>query len=257
LWRRLTDELDRWSDAGQTATLWWRDDDAVAPSPELDRLLLYADAVELSLSVIPCVSTPSLAARLVDCPSVVVLQHGWAHLNRAVCGKSEYPSSRAIKDVSHEVEAGRRILLDRFGSRALAVFVPPWHSCDDRFFPVLDQAGITHISRKGPRSRQRTRSPLREVNAHVAPVTWTRHPPPIEEEEWSAALVDHLHGRRTGRYDALEHTGLLTHHLVQNERSYDWISGLISVTMAHRAVRWLGGREVFTISDGDRRAHST
>ena len=31
-WPDLTAELDRWGEAGRTATLWWRDDDATAPS---------------------------------------------------------------------------------------------------------------------------------------------------------------------------------------------------------------------------------
>ena len=37
-WQDLRDELDRWAEAGRTATLWWRDDDAVMPGPLLDRL---------------------------------------------------------------------------------------------------------------------------------------------------------------------------------------------------------------------------
>ena len=41
-WPDLIAELDRWEEAGQVATLWWRDDDAVAPTARLDRLLSIA-----------------------------------------------------------------------------------------------------------------------------------------------------------------------------------------------------------------------
>ncbi|MEK9660397.1 MAG: hypothetical protein VW644_01455, partial [Alphaproteobacteria bacterium] len=38
-WDALAAELDVWAAAGRTATLWWRDDDADAASPALERLL--------------------------------------------------------------------------------------------------------------------------------------------------------------------------------------------------------------------------
>ena len=41
-WPDLAVELDRWEEAGRIARLWWRDDDAVASTPRLDRLLQIA-----------------------------------------------------------------------------------------------------------------------------------------------------------------------------------------------------------------------
>src|SRR5260370_330913 len=49
-WQSLMDELDRWP-AG-TATFWWRDDDATAASPALDRLPALSDQ-PLALAGIP------------------------------------------------------------------------------------------------------------------------------------------------------------------------------------------------------------
>ena len=43
-WTELDDELNRWAEAGIVADFWWRDDDAEAPGPELDRLLALAGA---------------------------------------------------------------------------------------------------------------------------------------------------------------------------------------------------------------------
>ena len=36
-WLELNAELDRWHKAGKTARFWLRDDDAVEPTPELER----------------------------------------------------------------------------------------------------------------------------------------------------------------------------------------------------------------------------
>ena len=58
VFRPLTDEFDRWADQGLTATLWWRDDDAIAPTPALDRLLDAAGPVPLTLAVIPALAEP-------------------------------------------------------------------------------------------------------------------------------------------------------------------------------------------------------
>src|SRR5207302_676611 len=80
-------------EAAKVATLWWRDDDAVAPTARLSRLLSIASGVPVSLAVIPADAEPELARwlshYLLSAPkaSVVVLQHGWRHLNRSGIGK--------------------------------------------------------------------------------------------------------------------------------------------------------------------------
>jgi hypothetical protein len=63
-WCDLVDELDRWEEAGRVAQLWWRDDDAVAPTPALDRLLDVAAGIPLSLAVIPAEMVRELATAL-------------------------------------------------------------------------------------------------------------------------------------------------------------------------------------------------
>src|SRR5579862_10004652 len=94
-WSDLVDELDRWGLAGCAANLWWRDDDAVAPTPQLDELLRLSDEVPIALAVIPALARPELANAFDGRPHVAVLQHGWQHANRAGHGKkSEYPEAR-------------------------------------------------------------------------------------------------------------------------------------------------------------------
>src|SRR6185437_11578253 len=121
-WFDLAEEFDRWGEAGRIAMLWWRDDDAVAATPQLDRLLLLAGTVPVALAVIP-----ALATALADAPRVAVLQHGWQHADRAEHGKkSEYPEGRSAAVVGAEIGAGRARLKALFGPRASPVFVPPW-----------------------------------------------------------------------------------------------------------------------------------
>src|SRR5690348_9103787 len=66
-WSDLADELDCWQAAGRTATLWWRDDDAVAPGARLERMLSIAGGVPVALAVIPGPAEPRLAAWLTRC----------------------------------------------------------------------------------------------------------------------------------------------------------------------------------------------
>src|SRR5262249_26910745 len=84
-WGLLEDELGAWHREGRIASFWWRDDDAGAPTPALDRLLdLSAGAkAPLGLAVVPKWLTPELAPQLKDQENVVVLQHGYAHVNHA------------------------------------------------------------------------------------------------------------------------------------------------------------------------------
>ena len=96
-WSLLVDELDRWRGAQRVAKLWWRDDDAVAPSANLDRLVEIAGTVPIALAVIPADAGSELADWLRKFgPSIAILQHGWRHADRALdAKKSEFPPGRS------------------------------------------------------------------------------------------------------------------------------------------------------------------
>lgn len=66
----LLAELDRWSETDRRLRLWLRDDDAVAPSPALDRLAGLSErfALPVLLAVIPMLAEPALAAALRAAP---------------------------------------------------------------------------------------------------------------------------------------------------------------------------------------------
>jgi hypothetical protein len=244
-WQDLVSELDRWSDLGEPATFWWRDDDATAHTKELDVLLGHAEGIPLALAVIPRLARSDLADRIHPLRSVVVLQHGWSHINHAADGLSEYPASRPMEHVAEELTAGREKLAEHFGPQLAPVFVPPWHGFDARFLPLLPEIGIKFISQKGPDAPSIAADGVRQVNAHAAPIKWTSPASYGEDEEYLSQLLEHLSGRRLGRYDRALPTGLLTHHLAQNDDSYRFVARLIEVIANHPSATWLAANELF------------
>jgi hypothetical protein len=252
-WSDLARELDDWAEEGRIATLWWRDDDAAAPCGRLDRLLEIAADVPVALAVIPAEAELSLAARLgdrgassTDGPAVGVLQHGWRHADHAApAKKSEYPADRPPAVVRAELRAGRARLRALFGSGALAVLAPPWNRFADAMLPLLAECRIAAISRFGPRRAVWPAPAVFEANVHVDPVCWKGDRGFVGDGVALGALVRHLRTRRAGVADPDEPTGILTHHLIQDEATGGFLARLVALTAAHPAARWLAGSEVF------------
>ncbi|MBV8089486.1 MAG: polysaccharide deacetylase family protein [Alphaproteobacteria bacterium] len=250
-WADLEDELDRWEETGRIATLWWRDDDAIRGSDRLDRLIAIAAGVPISLAVIPAPADAQLPEWLAH-PSraatpVAVLQHGWQHTNHALNGKkSEFPLGRSRLAVASDLAAGRVRLTLLFGARALAVLVPPWNRIEPSFLPVLMDCGLTGVSRVKPRPVAHPVPKVAEVNVHVDLVSWAGDRGFIGEATALGAISAHLRARRLSEIDADEPTGILTHHLVQDEQTEVFLRHLIALTRNHPATRWLEGTSVFS-----------
>jgi hypothetical protein len=252
-WPDLMAEFDRWEEAGKVATLWWRDDDAVAPTARLGRLLSIASGVPVSLAVIPADAEQELGQWLAEylhsAPrgSVAVLQHGWRHLNHSgVAKKSEFPAERPTSEMASELAAGRARLSDLFGARAQPVLVPPWNRFDGSLLGLLARCGLTGISRARARSGSLRALGIIEVNIHVDLVAWKEGRGFIGEDAALGGLVEHLRARRLRAACADEPTGILTHHLVQDQATDAFLDQLITVSVAHPAVLWLDASEIFT-----------
>src|SRR6516165_4761512 len=251
-WSNLVSEFDQWGEAGRVATLWWRDDDAVTASCRLDRLLSIAGDVPISLAVIPALADPRLAAWIAHTPRsrqatrLFVLQHGWCHTNHVVDGKkNEFPSVRSCRTVEYDLTAGRARLAALFGTRVLPVLVPPWNRFASCFLPLLPACGLGAISRVKPRRTPWPASGIAEVNIHIDLVAWGERRGFIGEEAALGGLVGHLRARRLAEVDAREPTGILTHHLVQDEATDAFLRRLVAITKGHPATRWLDAAEVF------------
>ena len=251
-WLDLVDELDRWQEAGRAATLWWRDDDAVAPTRALERVVSIAGKVPIALAVVPGTAQPQLAGWLshragsVPGTRIAVLQHGWRHSNHSgSTKKSEFPRERSSEDVAFELAAGRTRLTELFGKAALLVLAPPWNRFDNCFLPVLGRSGLSGISRAKPRRAPQPVPGVVEANVHVDLVAWAGSRGFIGEEAALSNLIAHLRARRLRLACADEPTGILTHHLIQDEPTDRFLHRLLDVTATHAAASWLEAGEIF------------
>lgn len=244
VFRPLTDEFDRWADQGLTATLWWRDDDAIAPTPALDRLLDAAGPVPLTLAVIPALAEPELAARLAGRPQVAAVQHGYAHRNHETVGKkAELGAARPVAEVAADLAVGFARLTTLFGGQFRPMLVPPWNRIAAAVVPALPRLGLTALSTAKARDARLAAPGLVQVNTHVDPIDWRGTRGFMGEIATVEMFCRHLADRRAGRVDRHEPTGLLTHHLVHDAGLWQFLPRLIEVAAAHRAVRFLGAAE--------------
>jgi len=249
-WRDMWDELDAWRDAGRSATLWWRDDDAVEPTPALDRMLALAarTAVPVALAVVPVRAGGALADRLAEtCDLATPLQHGYAHANHAPEGekKAELGATRPLERVREELARGASRMAELFGSRALGVLVPPWNRVADEVVACLPALGFTGLSTYLARATAVPVPGLTAINTHADILRWTAPRGFLGEGAALALLTAHLGARRRGQADAGEPTGMLTHHLAHDEAAWRFLETLLPRLSEHPAVRWLTARDAF------------
>ncbi|MFI5017857.1 MAG: polysaccharide deacetylase family protein [Dongiales bacterium] len=248
-WQRLVGELDRW--APGTASFWWRDDDAVAPSPALERLLGLGSQ-PIALAVIPAEMSPALAGFLAGphfAGRVDVLQHGYAHRNHEPpeAKKAELGAARPSTAVLEELGRGARLLAAAFGTQALPVLVPPWNRIVEPVIDLLAGEGYRGLSTQGfqPPEAASWRRGILQVNTHVDIVDWRGGRGFIGREAAIEGTVGHLAARREGRAAAAEPTGLLTHHLVLEDAAFDFTAEFLARTAEHPAVQWRSARDIF------------
>lgn len=240
-WDQLRSELDLWQAEGRTATAWWRDDDAVEVTPELETILTFEQDynVPLALAVIPANLRDDLVERLVETIDTRVLQHGWSHQNHMPEGrkKQELDDVRDIGEVVGDLRRGFAILTSRFGNRFLPVVVPPWNRIADDVAAALHSLGFLGLSTFNPRKAAHPYKGLMQVNTHVDVINWRGTRGFVGEDAALAAMVAHLAARRTGKVDPDEPTGILTHHLVHDAATTKFLDNLFSIE--HSALSWL------------------
>lgn len=242
-WRSLERELDAWASAGRTADLWWRDDDAAAPTPAFLRLLALRAQVgaPLAVAVVPALAGPALAEAVDGAPGVRFLQHGYGHANHAAPGerRSELPPRRPRELVLDDLRRGRELMAGMCRGLWLPdVMVPPWNRISEEACALLPRLGFRRLSVFGPRRPGGAAAGLAHVNTHVDIVDWRGGRGHVGDRAAAAALEAHLAARRTGGCDAGEATGVLTHHAVHDEGCWGFMARLGELVAAHPAARW-------------------
>ncbi|KZL21010.1 hypothetical protein PsAD2_01002 [Pseudovibrio axinellae] len=239
----LTKHLDWFAERGQTVNMWWRDDDAVSPSPELEELLVFSEKfnVPISLAVIPKFATQALAQRLKSMQTVHVVHHGWQHVNYQDKGRgekaSEFGRRRSSHDMQVELLDGEEILRDLFGALFVPLFVPPWNRIAPLAVQLLKQQrgyGLSAFTWINP-----FRIP--QVQSHIDIIKWKKNK---QFCGWGAAKKRfdlQLCRRRT---NAKEPLGLLTHHLDHGEGCSEFLEVFLKLTCEHPAVVWRSSYEL-------------
>ncbi|MFC6790187.1 glycosyltransferase [Methylobacterium komagatae] len=237
LFDRLRTALDRAARDGRAVCLWWRDDDAVAATPALDRLLSLADGRPLLIAAIPAGIEPSLGQRLARAQNVSVAVHGLGHDNHAPSGEkpAEFGPRR---DRSRLREEARRALDLARGalpaSLLLPVFVPPWNRMDAAFAAELAGLGYFGLSAAGGAPVPG----LARADATLDVIDWRGTRSLRDPASLIAALAAHA---ETGAGTTL---GLLTHHLAHDEAVWDFLEKVLPV-LDHPAIRWCDPRDLF------------
>jgi hypothetical protein len=239
----LERELERWRAADLSPRLWLRDDDAVEPSPSLDRLLDLARRHEapLLLAVIPANATEALARRLHGEPLAVPCVHGWAHARHtpAPAKAMELGGDRPTRVVLDELVRGRERLRALFGARLSGILVPPWNRIAPDIAERVHECGFTALSTFDWRS---TGTTLPEINTHVDIVDW-HGGRGGRDLDW--ALAECTRRLAQARERGGEPVGILSHHLVHDEQAWATLDGLMGALKArgcgfHRADALVG-----------------
>jgi peptidoglycan/xylan/chitin deacetylase (PgdA/CDA1 family) len=231
--RGLREALDRRAAAGLAPLrLWLRDDDAVAPTPALDRLLgLAGGGLPVTIAAIPAFATPALAARLAGRPGVTVAVHGWAHRNHAPAGEKpqELGAHRPAATVAAELAAGRDRIAALFGPAGADILVPPWNRIAPAVAARLPALGFTLLSAFADAAF----AGIATVNPRIDPIDWRG-----ARGTWPEARLDAALAAAAAR-DDLPHLGILTHHLVHDAAAWAFLEALAGATAGHPACRWV------------------
>lgn len=231
-WSALDEELVAWSAEGLKLPLWWRDDDAVEPTPQLVRLSDLSEnlGIPIHLAVVPAHATLDLSRFLQTRSHIIPVVHGWAHYNHAPADekKAEFRLHRPLEDLVSDVINGHERLIELFGEMVMPMFVPPWNRIDSDVVRHLPAAGFKVLSTATPRKSLYAAPGLLQINAHLDPIDWRGTRSLASPDQLIKQLVQQLRDRRMGVTDNTEPYGLLTHHLVHDEDIWSFTEDVLS-----------------------------
>lgn len=241
-WSALDQELSAWQEAGLELPLWWRDDDATLPTPQLQQLTQLSDGLGLPvhLAIIPKDATAELAGYLRSAAHLIPVVHGWAHQNHAPATdkKAEFGTHRPVDDRLDEAEAALGRLKALVGPALRPMFVPPWNRIAPDMLPWMAGIGYSALSSFTPRKAAKPAPGLVQINTHLDPIDWKGSRSLLPEDKLIRQVVQQLQDRRTGRADIREPYGILTHHLVHDAAIWSFTEALITRLLAGPAVPW-------------------
>jgi len=240
----LTAALDRCLAAGVTVDFWWRDDDAVEPTPELDRLLHFATLHDapLLLAVIPEPAIPALFSQLADIGQITISQHGFAHINHEVppAKAAELGPARPVETVLTELSAGKTKLRHYAGEQFAPILTPPWNRISPDLAERRFEIGLAGLSAFGPANADRF-----QVNTQLDIIAWRAGRGFIGWGKAKTIVEEELAHRIAAPGEPF---GLLTHHLVHDREVWVFLECFLRIARTHKAARWPEIRNLFSLS---------
>ncbi len=231
---RFMAALDAARSAGVKLNFWWRDDDAVSATPQLESLLsIRADAdVPLALAVIPKYAERGLIDRLNKDGRVGVLQHGWAHAKNSLPGEkaSEFGESRPLDASLADLQCGYDRLAPLAGDLFLPVLTPPWNRIGSAARSARRDVGLTGLSVFGPSGGE-----SHVCNTHFDIIAWRKTRGFIGLKKAYVLLADEIERRIA---EPEEPIGILTHHLVHDDESNAFLRHLLGLLNDQPHVIW-------------------
>lgn len=238
-WAHVSQALDRAADRGLRLRFWWRDDDAVAATPQLDRLIALARGCgcPLAVAAIPALAQPSLAERVADEALVRILVHGWSHRDHAATGakKAEFGPDRSAAEACRDMAAALAAARALFGQCLVPVFVPPWNRIAPALAAELSGLGYGALSTFRSKPDPGRPATIRRIDTHLDPIAWRGSRGLADPDLLLAGLAAEIEARAEPGREA-EPIGLLTHHLVLDEPVWTFGERLLVLLAAHKAV---------------------
>lgn len=240
-WQTIDEELSHWE---HPAELWWRDDDAIANTPELQLIIALSEqySVPLHLAVIPEHLEVSLVDELAARHQIYALQHGLSHQNHAhpEQRKIEMGGTQSLTELQQKLSAMRQQLSEQFKDNYLDIMVPPWNRIEDPVRALLPEIGYQRLSVLGVPKPDNI---IPEVNVHIDIIDWKQHSF-VGEEQVLSALLKNLRQRRIDNTYNKEPTGLMTHHLQHNQACTDFLARFFADCTTRKTLKWIGGSQL-------------
>jgi hypothetical protein len=243
-WQRLSDEINQ---SQITIGFWWRDDDAVADTPALQKMLNIArdNDLPVHLAVIPMALEHSLSIIKAphNSPISYVLQHGVEHKSYALSGqrKIELGGSQAVLPLVTKLSTGHQLLSQRFAGQYLSILVPPWNRISSQVAEKLPQVGYKKLSVL--HSQKRVESNF-ELNVHIDIINWQQRAFAGEEVVLDK-IIRLLANRRLSVDVSTKPIGLMTHHLDHDKQCWDFICKFFKFCREHPKIQWVSGEALY------------
>lgn len=233
----LLDALNDRAAAGSPVRFWLRDDDAIEPSEQLDHLLKVTKkfGVPLTLAVIPADTGIELARRLDTVDHVSVAVHGWSHTSYANANekKQELGNHRPQGVTLAELQLGFKRLSELYPTRFVPLLVPPWNRISPEIIAQLSGLGFEGVSVFGDEQS----TPVVSINTHVDIIDWKGNRGGRSIEDLALELAASVQSGRS-------FIGILTHHLVHDERAWQFLEDMFDAVTGHPGVQWVSVKEL-------------